>query len=91
MVKKCKVIVNNDAVTVFDFNGVEVQVPSIKKNAAFVNVLFKDGQYKVVEDDYVESPAVTTKNVGKKKAGAKKTTIHEEEYDPDSLDEDDEY
>ena len=67
MVKDCKVIINNDAVTVFRFDSSCVQVPSIGRNAETVRVLYKDGKYTVVDDDYVEI------NVKEKKK--KKTTV----------------
>lgn len=51
--KKCKVRLNNDLVTVFEYSGREVQVPSIHRNADFVNVVYSNGVYRVVDDDYV--------------------------------------
>ena len=75
MIKKCKVLINNEAVTVFRYDGVEVQIPSIKRKANYINVIKKDGNYIVVEDGYVEQTKITT---GKqKKKTNKKTTIKE--------------
>lgn len=54
MVKNCKVILNNELVTVLDFDGKQIQVPSIKRKANYVSVLFKDNKYQVVSDDYIE-------------------------------------
>ena len=54
MVKNCRVILNNELVTVLDFDGKQIQVPSIKRKANYVSVLFKDNKYRVVPDDYVE-------------------------------------
>ena len=55
MIKKCKVILNNDLVTVIVYDGNLVQIPSIQdKYAEFVNIWFNDGHYKVVADDFVE-------------------------------------
>ncbi len=54
MVKECKVTINNDALTVVRFDDIDIQFPAINKNAATVKVLFKDGKYKVVPDDYKE-------------------------------------
>lgn len=48
----CKVILNNQYVTVFDFGGIEVQVPSIHRKADMVNVLFENGRYMIVDDNY---------------------------------------
>lgn len=68
MIKDCKVLINNDAVTVFDFDGVHVQVPSIKRKASIVRVLFDNNTYKVVDDDYVEKKPVKKNDETKKKA-----------------------
>ena len=65
MIKTCRIISNNAATTVFDFDGIEVQVPSIGRQAYAVKVKFENGKYEVVPDDYKE------KNV-------KKTTEHKE-------------
>ena len=54
MVQKCPVLLNNDAVTVISFNGTEVQLPSIKQALSSVNVLYKNGKYSIVSDDYKE-------------------------------------
>lgn len=58
MVKKCEVLINNEAVTVIKFGGHEVQIPAIKKDVKFVNVLFENGKYIVVGDDYKENKKV---------------------------------
>lgn len=64
MVKKCRVLLNNDLVTVIDFNGKKVQLPSIKANKEEINILFDSGRFSVVPDDYVE---VRTKKKHSKK------------------------
>ena len=67
MLRNCSVILNNELVTVIDFDGQLVQIPSIKRDAEFVNVLFDDGQYVVVSDDFKESqPERATKKRNKK-------------------------
>lgn len=48
MIKECKVISNNDAVTVVRFGDTDVQLPSIAKDAKTVNVEYNDGKYSVV-------------------------------------------
>ena len=58
MTMRCPVILNNDAVTVFRFGGVDVQVTSIKRPATYVNVLYENGKYTIVADDYKENKAV---------------------------------
>ena len=77
MILKCKVELNNDLVTVINYNGNLVQIPSIKdKNAKFVNVWFNDGHYKVVPEDFVEPSKVvqTEETVKSEKKTKKKTT-----------------
>lgn len=66
MVQDCKVILNNDLVTVARFNNIDIQFPSIHKAADSVRVLYKDGKYTIVDPDYQE--------VIKKNKKSKKTT-----------------
>lgn len=72
MVKECKVLMNNAAVMVVDFDGVRVQMPSAGKNIKTVAVEFSNGSYKLAEDKKVEAPAVEepkpVKKTRKKKA-----------------------
>lgn len=49
MIKECKVLLNNEAVAVVDFDGVHVQIPSVAKNVKSVFVELKDGSYNVVD------------------------------------------
>ena len=77
MILKCKVELNNDLVTVIDYNGNLVQIPSIQnKDAKFVNVWLNDGHYKVVPEDFVEPSKVvqTEETVKSEKKTKKKTT-----------------
>ena len=64
MVSKCKVVINNDAVTVFEFNGSRVQVPAIHKDKDFINVKYEDGKFIIVDENYKED---LQKNVKSKK------------------------
>lgn len=54
MIRECQVITNNDAITVVRYGDTDIQFPAINRNAATVKVLFKDGKYKIVPDDYKE-------------------------------------
>ena len=77
MILKCKVELNNDLVTVINYDGNLVQIPSIQnKDAKFVNVWLNDGHYKVVPDDFVEPLKVvqTEETVKSEKKTKKKTT-----------------
>jgi hypothetical protein len=58
MIKDCKVTLNNQYVTVFDFDGTDVQIPSIHRNADNIKVKFEDGKYLVLPYDYVEPQKV---------------------------------
>lgn len=71
MIKNCRVLINNEAVTVINYDGVEVQLPSIKREADFVKVIKKNGNYIVVDDNYKED---TIQSIEKPKKANKKTT-----------------
>ena len=71
MVKECKVLINNDAVTVIKYDDIKVQVPSIHRTANTVKVLYKNGKYTVVDDDYIEQKSK------KKKKTVEETTIND--------------
>ena len=64
MLKECKVLLNNEAVTVIQYDGIAVQIPAIGRKADIVKVKV-DGSYMVVPDDYSEP--VPTKKTRKKK------------------------
>lgn len=65
MVKECIVKLNNDAVTVATYDGIDVQFPSIRKDVKSVFVNYEDGKYTIVEKDY--KPQSEKKQKGKKK------------------------
>lgn len=76
MVKNCNVLINNEAVTVIDYDGVQVQIPAIHKDTRTVKVVLENGHYIVVDDDYIETVAESTTKP-KRKANSKKTTLDE--------------
>lgn len=47
MIKDCKIILNNEAVTVIDFDGIEVQFPHIDTDSDTVKVLYTNGKYEI--------------------------------------------
>lgn len=50
MIKECKIVLNNDAVTVVKFDNEEVQFPSIKDDKAkTVYVKFENGEYCITD------------------------------------------
>lgn len=50
MIRKCPVLLNNDHVTVVRFDDIDIQFPAMGAITEYVNVLFEDGKYTVVED-----------------------------------------
>lgn len=38
MIKHCKVLINNDAVTVVDIDGIKIQFPSIHREAQYLDI-----------------------------------------------------
>ena len=54
MIKDCKVILNNERVTVIDFDGTAVQLPSIHRKAEYIKVKFDNDRHIVLPDDYTE-------------------------------------
>lgn len=55
MIKDCKVLLNNELVTVVRFGEKDIQIPSIRRNATVVRILYENGKYTVVVDDYMHS------------------------------------
>jgi len=51
MIKNCSVVINNDAVTVFDYDGNLVQIPSIQRNADSLNIKYENGKYIVLSEN----------------------------------------
>ena len=71
MIKECKVLLNNDAVTVIRYGDIDVQIPAIKRNADTVKVK-NDGVYTVVPDNYSEpDDSVVKPNARKRKTPVK--------------------
>lgn len=74
MIKECNVLINNELVTVVRFGDIDVQLPSIHRNAETVRVQYADGHYRVVSDDYKEPEQESIPAKSKRKS-SKKTTI----------------
>ena len=71
MVKNCKVIQNDQYVTVVRFGSMEIQFPSIHRETDTVKVLAKDGKFAIVADDFVEDKPKAEK-VAQEKSAPKK-------------------
>lgn len=81
MIKECTVTINNEIVTVVDYEGISVQFPTIKKDVKTVYVKNTNGKYKIVDkDEYENSLRETEKTevVVEKKTAKKKqlTNLH---------------
>lgn len=74
MINECEVLINNDFVTVVRFDDIEVQLPSIHRNAKTVRVMNTGGKYIVVSNDYIEPESMPVTSKPKRK-GNKKTTV----------------
>lgn len=84
MLKRCKILFSNEAVTVFECDGVEVQIPAVKTDKSMLNVLVEGNSYRVVNDNYKEPEKQKPEKKNFEKA--KKTTKRFEKND-DSEDE----
>lgn len=73
MAKKCFVTLNNCAVTVVRYDDIEIQFPSIHKNAEYVYVDYDGERYSIVDEP------VDIKCTTKKKSATKKTTAKQED------------
>lgn len=50
MVKECPVIMNNDLVTVVRYDGIDIQLPSVGKDAKSVLIIkHSNGSYQIVD------------------------------------------
>lgn len=77
MIKECKVLLNNEAVTVIRYDGQDVQIPAIGRKADVVKVK-DDGRYTVVPDDYTEVAEAKERPRARKK----KPVAEEKSSDP---------
>ena len=50
MVKECRVILNNDVLTVVRFDDIDIQFPSIGKDVETVFVKHENDRYTIVDD-----------------------------------------
>ena len=91
MAKKCNIVVNNDDVTVFMYEGIAVQIPSIHKaNAKTIIIEENNGVYTVVDDKKVslpKQPTVKAKEPAKKieKKTTKKSSSPKEDVIVDNI------
>jgi len=71
LIKKCNVVLHNEAVMVIDFDGRKIQMPSVKCDTEYVFVEFKDNRYSLVTEneyaDYTAKPEKKQKEMPKVK------------------------
>ena len=58
MIKECKVLLNNSAVTVVRFGDRDVQLPPIGRKANTVFVRFENGRYEIADGSKAVESAV---------------------------------
>ena len=73
MLKECKVLLNNKAVTVIQYDDIQVQIPAIGRNVSVVKVK-DDGRYTVVPDDYIEPESNSQPDLADEHAAVEKKT-----------------
>ena len=91
--KICRVLLNNEAVTVVDYDGTKVQIPAIHRDAKTVKVILKNGRYTVVDDNYKEPELVAIAKKSEKKIDKKTTekdVINDENVNKENPTEDNE-
>lgn len=89
MITKCKVLMNNEVITVADVDGIHVQFPSIHRDAKYVFVFHEGGDFHIVDDGEAEKlidqnayNAITeTVEPQKPKKSRRKKTVVEETKD----------
>ena len=86
MITKSKVLMNNEAITVADVDGIYVQFPSIHRDAKYVFVFHEGGDFHIVDDSEAEKPIdqnanntimETVEPQRTKKSRRKKTVVEE--------------
>lgn len=75
MIKACKVLLNNSAVTVVLFGDKEVQLPPIGRKAQTVFVSFENGRYKIADDGKVDESNIQEEEKKPEPPKARRRTI----------------
>lgn len=79
MIKECKVILHNEAVTVVDYDGKNIQFPSIAGDSKTVFVKCENGEYSICDGKEDVKETAVKKTAQKKKATVEETTESAEE------------
>ena len=77
MIKYCRVLLNNSAVTVVRYGDIDVQLPPIGKHADLVAVKYENGKYEVVNNE--ENKEEKKKEQPKAKRQVRKKPVKEVE------------
>lgn len=86
MVKECIVKINNDVVTVVTYGDIDVQFPSIHKDAKTLFIDYENGRYTIVDKDYKPNDATVEKKSTKKKTTNKEIAKKSEVMTEDNED-----
>lgn len=78
MIKECRVVLHNQAVTVVDYDGTQVQFPATKSKTDVVYVEYSDGKYVIVEKEDYEKSLKPKADKKSKKVKATETDLVEE-------------
>lgn len=78
MIKECKVVLHNQAVTVVDYDGTQVQFPATKSKTDVVYVEYIDGKYAIVAREDYEKSLKPKADKKAKKVKATETDLVEE-------------
>lgn len=55
MIKKCKVLLNNGLNMVVDYDGIQIQMPSVSSKSGFVNIKFENDTYTLCDREEKET------------------------------------
>lgn len=61
MIKECKVLVNNGAVSVVDYDGKHIQFPALPSNTKTVFVKCESGKYHICDGEEEEKKTIKKK------------------------------
>lgn len=85
MIKECKVVLHNQAVTVVDYDGTQVQFPATKSKTDVVYVEYIDGKYAIVEKEDYEKSLRPKADKKPKKVKATETDLVEEVVESETV------
>ena len=85
MIKECRVVLHNQAVTVVDYDGTQVQFPATKSKTDIVYVEYIDGKYAIVSREDYEKSLKPKADKKAKKVKATETDLVEEVVESEAV------